>query len=56
MFSFSNADIDVPIKADSVAARIEGLNLEGELDTDSSQTGVLAGIDLGDLDPLRHVM
>lgn len=56
LWFFSNPDIDVPIKADSVAARIEGLNLEGELDTDSSQTGVLAGIDLGDLDPLRHVM
>ncbi|XP_058181627.1 uncharacterized protein LOC131300016 [Rhododendron vialii] len=54
LWFFSNPD--VPIRGDSVAARLEGLTLEGELDTDSSQTGVLAGIDLGDLDPARHAM
>ncbi|KAF7133477.1 hypothetical protein RHSIM_Rhsim09G0189200 [Rhododendron simsii] len=56
LWFFSNPDIDVPIRGNSVGARLEGLTLEGELDTDSSQTGVLAGIDLGDLDPARHAM
>ncbi|KAI8540246.1 hypothetical protein RHMOL_Rhmol09G0247800 [Rhododendron molle] len=56
LWFFSNPDIDVSIRGDSVAARLEGLALEGELDTDSSQTGVLAGIDLGDLDPARHAI
>ncbi|KAL6977604.1 hypothetical protein U1Q18_026396 [Sarracenia purpurea var. burkii] len=54
LWFFSNPDVNVAIKGDSVAARIEGLTLDGELDTDSAQTGVLAGIDLGDLDPGRQ--
>ncbi|XP_057471542.1 uncharacterized protein LOC130760305 [Actinidia eriantha] len=54
LWFFSNPDIDVPIKGYSIAARIEGLTLEGELDTDSAQTGVLAGIALGDLDPANQ--
>ncbi|PSS34385.1 TRNA(Ile)-lysidine synthase [Actinidia chinensis var. chinensis] len=54
LWFFSNPDIDVPIQGDSIDARIEGLTLDGELDTDSAQTGVLAGIDLGNLDPTKQ--
>lgn len=42
------------IKTDPIAARIEGLTLEGEIenDSDGTQTGALPFVDLGlDLDP-----
>uniref|UniRef100_A0A5B7BQS4 Transmembrane protein n=1 Tax=Davidia involucrata TaxID=16924 RepID=A0A5B7BQS4_DAVIN len=52
LWFFSNPDINVPIKGDSVAAKIEGLTLEGELiDSDGTQLGLLTGVEiLGDLD------
>lgn len=42
------------MKTDPIAARIEGLTLEGEIenDSDGTQTGALPFVDLGlDLDP-----
>ncbi|KAA8533915.1 hypothetical protein F0562_031432 [Nyssa sinensis] len=50
LWFFSNPDINVPIKGDSIAAKIEGLTLEGELDSDATQTGLLTGSEIGDLD------
>ncbi|BFG23090.1 hypothetical protein CerSpe_093640 [Prunus speciosa] len=41
LWFFSNPEIDVRIKTDPIAARIEGLTLEGEIESDSdgTQTG-----------------
>ncbi|PQM39476.1 GTP-binding protein YPTM2 [Prunus yedoensis var. nudiflora] len=41
LWFFSNPEIDVRIKTDPIAARIEGLTLEGEIenDSDGTQTG-----------------
>ncbi|CAB4271173.1 unnamed protein product [Prunus armeniaca] len=53
LWFFSNPEIDVRIKTDPIAARIEGLTLEGEIenDSDGTQTGGLPILDLGlDLD------
>ncbi|KDP22476.1 hypothetical protein JCGZ_26307 [Jatropha curcas] len=51
LWFFSNPDVEVGIKSDSITARIEGLRIEGDIDTDSDgiQTGFLP-IDLGDMD------
>lgn len=47
------ADVNVGVnKADAVAARIEGLTIEGDIDTDSvdgTQTSILP-VELGDMD------
>ncbi|CAN6565165.1 unnamed protein product [Malus baccata var. baccata] len=54
LWFFSNPDVYVRIKTDPIAARIEGLTLEGEIESDSdgTQTGALPFVDLGlDLDP-----
>lgn len=45
-----DADVDLPSKGDSVAARIEGLTLEGDIDSDGTQRGVLPHhLDMGDV-------
>lgn len=45
-----HADVDLPSKGDSVAARIEGLTLEGDIDSDGTQRGVLPHhLDMGDV-------
>lgn len=42
------------MKGDSIAARIEGLTLEGDVDSDGTQRGtVLQDLDLGDV-LVRH--
>ena len=44
------ADVDLPSKGDSIAARIEGLTLEGDIDSDGTQRGVLPHhLDMGDV-------
>ncbi|KAJ9164007.1 hypothetical protein P3X46_023625 [Hevea brasiliensis] len=55
LWFFSNPDVEVGIKTDSIAARIEGLTIEGDIDTDSdgTQTGFLP-IDSVDLDGSRR--
>ncbi|WCJ36414.1 hypothetical protein M5689_017616 [Euphorbia peplus] len=35
LWFFSNPDVEVEIKSDTVASRIEGLTIEGDIDTDS---------------------
>ena len=54
MFRFY-AEVDVGIK-DSIAARIEGLTLDGELynDSDGTQTGGLPLLDSEDDDSPKH--
>ncbi|GAV72650.1 hypothetical protein CFOL_v3_16138, partial [Cephalotus follicularis] len=53
LWFFSNPDVDVSNirSGDSIAARIEGLTIEGDIDTDSdgTQTGFLP-VDVEDLD------
>ncbi|KAM7491786.1 hypothetical protein LguiA_034707 [Lonicera macranthoides] len=51
LWFFSNPDIDVPMKGggDSIAARLEGLTIEGDVDSDGTQTTNLP-LDLGDLE------
>lgn len=45
-----NADVDPPSKGDSVAARIEGLTLEGDIDSHGTQRGVLPHhLEMGDV-------
>ncbi|KAJ8772449.1 hypothetical protein K2173_027626 [Erythroxylum novogranatense] len=55
LWLFSNPNVEVGAKADSVAARIEGLTIEGDIDTDSdgTQTGFLP-IEVGDLDTQKR--
>ncbi|KAJ4846489.1 hypothetical protein Tsubulata_039975 [Turnera subulata] len=55
LWFFSNPDIVVGIKGDTVAARIEGLTIEGDIDTDSdgTQTGFLP-VEVEDLDIPKH--
>ncbi|KAL7253690.1 hypothetical protein ACSBR1_008105 [Camellia fascicularis] len=55
LWFFSNPEINLPIKPDSIAGRIKGLTLEGEIDGDNSEIGTVAGIDLGELDPGKLV-
>ncbi|XP_021905721.1 uncharacterized protein LOC110820538 [Carica papaya] len=52
LWFFSTPDIDVKLKlGDSIAARIEGLTIEGDMDNDSdgTQTGFLPTAELLDL-------
>ncbi|KAL1813882.1 hypothetical protein ACET3Z_023947 [Daucus carota] len=50
LWFFSNSDVDLPSKGDSIAARIEGLTLEGDIDSDGTQRGVLPHhLDMGDV-------
>lgn len=44
-----SSDVDLPTKGDSIASRIEGLTLEGDIDSDGTQRGVLPDLDLGDV-------
>lgn len=46
------ADIEVPMSGDAIAARIEGLTIDGDVDSDGTQTGNLP-LELGDLDLTR---
>lgn len=55
----AHIDVDVGVKGESIAARIEGLTIEGDIDNDSdgTQTGFLsAATEVGDLDKakLKH--
>lgn len=51
-------DVDVGMREESIAARIEGLTIEGDIDNDSdgTQTGFLgATLELGDTDKPHDV-
>ncbi|CAA2971451.1 unnamed protein product [Olea europaea subsp. europaea] len=50
LWFLSNPDIDVPVKENAIAAKIEGLTLEGEVDSDG--TGQLP-MELGDFDSAK---
>ncbi|OWM79426.1 uncharacterized protein LOC116205717 [Punica granatum] len=53
LWFFSNPDIDVGGKGDSIAARIEGMTIEGDVDStdiDGTQAGLLPFLELGDGD------
>ncbi|CAA0411340.1 unnamed protein product [Arabidopsis thaliana] len=53
LWLFSNPDVDVGMREESIAAKIEGLTIEGDIDNDSdgTQTGFLgATLELGDPD------
>ncbi|XVE63838.1 hypothetical protein DITRI_Ditri07aG0053100 [Diplodiscus trichospermus] len=52
LWFFSNPDVEVGTKVDTVAARIEGLTIDGDIDNDSdgTQTGFLPIADVGELD------
>ncbi|XP_048127249.1 uncharacterized protein LOC115742795 isoform X2 [Rhodamnia argentea] len=54
LWFFSNP-VDVGSRGDSIAARIEGLTIEGDIDTevDGTQSGLLPFLDLGDADSSR---
>ncbi|XP_010523245.1 PREDICTED: uncharacterized protein LOC104801625 [Tarenaya hassleriana] len=54
----SNPDVDVGLKGESIAARIEGLTIEGDIDNDSdgTQTGFLGAAEVGDSDKMKHLM
>uniref|UniRef100_A0A7N0TJD7 Transmembrane protein n=1 Tax=Kalanchoe fedtschenkoi TaxID=63787 RepID=A0A7N0TJD7_KALFE len=43
LWLFSNPDVDVGLKVDSITSNIEGLTIEGDIDSDSdgTQTGFL---------------
>ncbi|KAL2526974.1 hypothetical protein Adt_12028 [Abeliophyllum distichum] len=47
LWFLSNPDIDLPMKGNAIAAKIEGLTLEGEVDSDGTGNFPL---ELGDLD------
>ncbi|KAJ7974851.1 putative Transmembrane protein, partial [Quillaja saponaria] len=57
LWFFSNPEVEVGLKGDSIATRIEGLTLEGEFDNDSdgTQIGVLPNMDAGDIDASREL-
>lgn len=50
LFLLWTTDIDVPVKENAIAAKIEGLTLEGEVDSDG--TGQLP-MELGDFDSAK---
>nr|GMC98413.1 histone-lysine N-methyltransferase, H3 lysine-9 specific SUVH6-like [Ipomoea batatas] len=52
LWFLSNPDIEVPMSGDAIAARIEGLTIDGDVDSDGTQTGNLP-LELGDLDLTR---
>ncbi|KAK3026401.1 hypothetical protein RJ639_041413 [Escallonia herrerae] len=55
LWFFSNPDVDVSVKGNIIAARIDGLSIEGDVDIhDTDQTGTLPGLELGDLDFARQ--
>ncbi|CAN8251978.1 unnamed protein product [Cochlearia groenlandica] len=58
LWLFSNPNVDVGMREKSIAARIEGLTIEGDIDNDSdgTQTGFLgATLELGDnIDKTHH--
>ncbi|EOY22759.1 hypothetical protein QUC31_007901 [Theobroma cacao] len=56
LWFFSNADVEVVTKADSVAARIEGLTIDGDIDHDSdgTQAGFLPVGDSVDADTSKQ--
>ncbi|XVF49436.1 hypothetical protein PTKIN_Ptkin04bG0011800 [Pterospermum kingtungense] len=56
LWLFSNPDVEIGTKKDSVAARIEGLTIEGDIDHDSdgTQTGFLPIAEGRDIDKPKH--
>ncbi|EEF51623.1 conserved hypothetical protein [Ricinus communis] len=56
LWFFSNPDVNVGNKPDSIASSIEGLTIEGDIDTDSdgTQTGFLP-IDSGDMEAPKQI-
>ncbi|CAH9060136.1 unnamed protein product [Cuscuta epithymum] len=53
LWFLSNPDIEVPIGGDAVAARIEGMTIEGDVDSsDGTQTGNLP-LELNEIDTTR---
>ncbi|KAK9144628.1 hypothetical protein Sjap_004531 [Stephania japonica] len=49
---FSNSDVSLEHKDSSIAARIEGLTIDGDIEVTSSETGLL---ELEDLDPPKQM-
>ncbi|XP_050225207.1 uncharacterized protein LOC126674751 [Mercurialis annua] len=56
LWFFSNPDVNVGNKPESIASRIEGLTIEGDIDTDSdgTQTGFLP-IDSVEIEASKHL-
>ncbi|KAK9266516.1 hypothetical protein L1049_020779 [Liquidambar formosana] len=56
LWFLSNPDVDVRLKSDSIAARIEGLTIEGDIDNDSdgTQTGFLPVLDSEDMNQQKQ--
>ncbi|KAL3755945.1 hypothetical protein ACJRO7_002920 [Eucalyptus globulus] len=52
LWFLSNPVVDIRSRGDSIAARIEGLTIEGDMDADfdGTQSGLLPLLDLGDAD------
>ncbi|KAK9095138.1 hypothetical protein Scep_026607 [Stephania cephalantha] len=49
---FTNSDVGLEHKDSSIAARIEGLTIDGDIEVTSSETGLL---ELDDLDPPKQM-
>ncbi|KAB2067984.1 hypothetical protein E1A91_A09G270100v1 [Gossypium mustelinum] len=56
LWFFSNPDVEVGTKVETVAARIDGLTIDGDIDNDSdgTQTGFLPIAEVGDVDSTKH--
>ncbi|GKV17501.1 hypothetical protein SLEP1_g28001 [Rubroshorea leprosula] len=56
LWLFSNPDVEVGMRGDSMASRIEGLTIDGDIDNDSdgTQTGFLPLLDAGDVEESKQ--
>ncbi|KAK8508197.1 hypothetical protein V6N13_055647 [Hibiscus sabdariffa] len=56
LWSFSNPDVEVGTKVETVAAKIDGLTIDGDIDNDSdgTQTGFLPIAEVGNVDSTKH--
>ncbi|KAF6158812.1 hypothetical protein GIB67_012455 [Kingdonia uniflora] len=55
LWFFSNPEVDMVNKDDSINPRIEGLTIDGDLDVTGSETGLLSSLDLEDFDAPKQM-
>ncbi|KAF8412457.1 hypothetical protein HHK36_000421 [Tetracentron sinense] len=55
LWFFSHPAVDMVKKGDSIVPRIEGLTIDGNLDSDGTQTGLLPNLELEDFDAPKQM-
>ncbi|XP_010259170.1 PREDICTED: uncharacterized protein LOC104598687 [Nelumbo nucifera] len=56
LWFFSNPEVDMVHKDNSILSRVEGLIIDGSTDADESQIGLLSTMELDNLDPQKQMI